>query len=556
LAAVLVVVGLQWLVGVAHADIYTVYGCSLPEGGPAPTDGWTAESNHPAASLWWNTCQDFTARERSMNADLRNAETTPNGADWAQGGDHADWTFHAPSDTVLAGYTIYRHESSGGDWLDWRGVGWFDDLSGGTEIGGCSVINGCQEHGSTLPDQPLSGGNQVVRDGTALHWLRISAECSTLPQPDSCDTRDDVANDYTLIRDVGSVSIYATRMRLRDLVGPMFIDRPSGSLLDTTAPIDGIRLARVTAQDGGGGLAGAEVLADGHAIASAVPDTYVSTCAVPYVAVVPCPLRSTFTLQADTTVLTNGFHQLRVAVTDAGGNEVLSDPVIVTVQNDGRPNGSDSTRLATLSARFRGATHDAPLRVAVHFGSPARLGGKLTDASGRPIAAARLNVAFRVHRPGAPWKVANAVTTDSKGDWSVPIQPGPSRDVKVSYQAFEFDAAPAAQVVGTVSVRARVRLTVKPSRVSRHGRIRFLGQLVGGPGRQGTQVALYAVTRTGGGRVPVAVLRADEHGRFAYAYRFSRTLGPVTYWFQANVAAQTGYPYTPWRSRRVWVHVR
>jgi hypothetical protein len=166
-----------------------------------------------------------------------------------------------------------------------------------------------------------------------------------------------------------------------------------------------------------------------------------------------------------------------------------------------------------------------------------------------------LDVAFRVSRPGSAWKPGASVSTNSAGEWIVAVSPGYSREVKVAYRAYALDDAPSTEVVGGVTVRAGVRLSVKPGHVGTRGRIRFSGRLLGGPGRKGVQVALYAVPRRGSARVPVAVLRADQQGHFKYRYRFTRTLAPTTYWFQAMLESQRGYPYAPARSRRALVRV-
>jgi hypothetical protein len=56
--------------------------------------------------------------------------------------------------------------------------------------------------------------------------------------------------------------------------------------------------------------------------------------------------------------------------------------------------------------------------------------------------------------------------------------------------------------------------------------------------------------------VPVAAVTANARGAFRYAYRFTNTSSPTTYWCRAVLKLQRSYPYTSGRSRRVAVHVR
>ncbi len=242
-------------------------------------------------------------------------------------------------------------------------------------------------------------------------------------------------------------------------------------------------------------------------------------------------------------------------IADAANNTVASKEWTATFLNVGKPNGSAATRLVRLTARFAGASSKAPLQSRVAFGHSTRVKGRLADASGNAIGNASLDVAFRVLRPGSPWRAGGAVTTGPDGTWTVVVPRGSSREVRVSYRAFSRDELPSRELVARVDVAAGVRLAVTPRHVGRHGRVRFRGSLLGGPGREDVQVALYAVNRHGGDRVPVAVLHSNARGRFRYSYRFSRTSGPTTYRFIAVLARQQAYPYANARSPIVSLRV-
>jgi hypothetical protein len=79
--------------------------------------------------------------------------------------------------------------------------------------------------------------------------------------------------------------------------------------------------------------------------------------------------------------------------------------------------------------------------------------------------------------------------------------------------------------------------------------------LRGGPGREGTQVVIYAL----GGpreRIPVATVRSNARGRFRYRYRFRNSSPGTTYRFVATMHAQRSYPYATGSSNLATVRIR
>jgi hypothetical protein len=343
-------------------------------------------------------------------------------------------------------------------------------------------------------------------------------------------------------------------MELQDALAPTIVEQPSGPLFEPVAA--GAQTVKMAAEDKGGGLASATLLVDGRPVATAAPDAPAQSCAPPYVKPVPCPLASSFHLDVDTRTLGNGAHDVQVEVADAAGNTTRTPSRPVVIRNDGAANGALATRLAVLSGQIVKASRATPLRRLVNVGHKIDLTGRLTDASGVPIAGATLVVDSRIDRPGEPWRRVGDVVTDDGGRWAAAAGSGASRQVRVSYRAFAADPAPATELVATVRVRAGLTLTVSPRRTSPAGRIVFRGRLIGGPGRARTQVTLYAVPGRGRRPIPVTVLSASEDGRFRYAYRFSGAYSNVRYTFQARVKSQPGYPYAAGASKKVTVNVR
>jgi hypothetical protein len=124
----------------------------------------------------------------------------------------------------------------------------------------------------------------------------------------------------------------------------------------------------------------------------------------------------------------------------------------------------------------------------------------------------------------------------------------------VAYRAYTHDDAEAASATLTLNVRAAVRLTVNPRRVRNGTLATFSGRLLGGPGRLGTQVTIYALGRRRA--IPVETVSADRRGRFRYRYRFGAIGGPTRFRFQAVVKPQPGYPYARGASPAVDVAAR
>lgn len=69
---ILTIVGLTILgtVPTAQAGTYVVYGCSLPNGTPAPIDGWTFTNGAAFGGMYSSTCEGPEAADRSMSAWL------------------------------------------------------------------------------------------------------------------------------------------------------------------------------------------------------------------------------------------------------------------------------------------------------------------------------------------------------------------------------------------------------------------------------------------------------------------------------------------------------
>ena len=143
------------------------------------------------------------------------------------------------------------------------------------------------------------------------------------------------------------------------------------------------------------------------------------------------------------------------------------------------PNGSPASPDAGLSATLRRGR----ARATVSFGRVAAVRIRLSDATGRPITGATLQVLTREIRTGSEWEVAPAVTTDVGGGARVRLAAGPSRRVRIEYRARAGDDTPAAVARARLLVRAGVTLRIRPRRVAAGRSIRLRGRLLAPPGR-------------------------------------------------------------------------
>lgn len=229
-----------------------------------------------------------------------------------------------------------------------------------------------------------------------------------------------------------------------------------------------------------------------------------------------------------------------------GGSAGTAGGTTTTGPASDRPNGRGASRNARLSVSVgSGRTRSQPLR----FTSTPRLGGRLLDETGRPIAGAVLDVTARPRAAGAsPTRLRDATTTDD-GRFSLQLPPGPSRTVMVAYRAQLADARPDVTAAVALTVSARVTLQ---ARAARPGQLtRLSGRLVHAPQR-GVQIEVQALD--GRRWRTFDTTTTDSRGQFSYGYRFKPTAAGRTFYLRVLVRSPV-YPFAPGASRAVRVRV-
>jgi hypothetical protein len=88
----------------AHAGTYDVYSCRLPDGSPAPTDGWTPFATREPEVDVAAEAVDRCASGEALIARL--------GFGFWRLGATAGWSFNAPRDTPIVALAVYRSARS------------------------------------------------------------------------------------------------------------------------------------------------------------------------------------------------------------------------------------------------------------------------------------------------------------------------------------------------------------------------------------------------------------------------------------------------------------
>jgi hypothetical protein len=216
-------------------------------------------------------------------------------------------------------------------------------------------------------------------------------------------------------------------------------------------------------------------------------------------------------------------------------------------------NGAGATARVTFTLGLRRAGGGTVRR---GLGTRARrwtVVGRLRNASGRPIAGARVNLLQRIS--GRRWIARKGlVRTRSDGRFSATLPGGPSRTVRATY--FPFGDSDAFRASNTVAIDVLAPLTIAVDRGVVSGRrvVTIRGGAGGGSIPRGGLLVTLQGYQAGFGWRTFRTLRTNGRGRWRTSYRFRATSGRFA--FRALVPHQGTYPYATTVSRAVGVTVR
>jgi hypothetical protein len=469
---------------------YVVSACRAGER-PAPLAGWYPEV--PGARPIRNTC----AQDGAFGISNSGA------AIW-KGFEYYRWFWDAPEDVVVAGVRLWRTVAVPGNSLGY----WFH--AGNTEVeGGFSVFSGVQP----VENLKLSATR-----------LSITYGCASV---EGC---------FFFQFYSAAVVFYRVEMILRDLVAPEPQGAAGGSLLEGR-PLAGTVAIATNYRDRGGGLLQANLLVDGERREGKRISG--SSCAQPYTTPTPCPLSGRVEIGFDTRSVDDGKRRVALELVDVAGNRALVGPYTVVVKNN-----PDIVPVPDAAPQLPGRLSMDRAVIRSRFGARVAIAGRVVDLDDQPIAGARIDIASKLRMHGSAFSAAASVVSDSRGRFSVRVEPGPSRVYRFRYVASEATTE--------LLVTAPVRLTASPRGVRNGQFVAFSGR-VRGSGSGTTRVELQA--QAGRRWIPFRTV-ALRNGRFKARYRFRNTIRTSRYRFRAVVHADAEFPYARARSRIVTVLVR
>jgi hypothetical protein len=399
------------LPGHANAGSYEVTLCTQLGGAAVGIDRWELFSD-AGAGLSRNECRDGIGGSRRLTGELAPNTRIPNGK-------YVGWSFSAPPNATIGSYTLWRsiRPASGFEGGKNWSHAYFLYHDARVPLDPRFVADFCVDLTSLCatrgdPAHPYSDANRKGRTDVDLKRLIAVMECAG--GAPSCPP----------VAGPGRFEIYSARIGLTDAHPPAINGQPIGTLTETREPLVGSRTLSFTGTDKGSGISQAGIVVDGRTVVQRQPGGAGARCAKPYTVTVPCPLSLSAVLALDTATLPNGPHAVQASVIDAAGNETRSDPVVVTTRNGSRPNGRGASRFVKLAAWLRSRKAKQRASAVVPYGSVRTAEGRLTDAEGKPIAGAVLDVVANVDRPGARDKRAGTVTTRNDGRFSYRIGRG------------------------------------------------------------------------------------------------------------------------------------
>jgi hypothetical protein len=188
--------------------------------------------------------------------------------------------------------------------------------------------------------------------------------------------------------------------------------------------------------------------------------------------------------------------------------------------------------------------------------SDGRFGGRLRRIGGGSVAGQQIAVVETFAVGAEPQRRVTYRRTDGNGAFSVPMKPGPSRDVAASFVGTPTltravgDSTHLEVPTGIRFHASGSKATIGGKPVVFSGTVRALGAK---EAVEGLPVELQ-FRYPGAGWSGFRTVEADRRGRFRYAYRFSDDDSRgVRFRFRAHVKGREGWPYEPGSSRPVTV---
>ena len=294
----------------AHAGSWILASCSLPDGEPAPTDGWSGASTGPVGpgSGDSNSCAAGGALQALVSG------TSPQSAYAGP-----DWVFSAPAGSSIIGGTLTATLTAA------HGQAWLGTPA--LTYDSADVLANCQYNLACGLSGTLEGSFPILHP--AGGHLYAAAVC-VAPVQGASECPADGGLDAT-------VSVHAAEIVLANSATPTG-QSFTGGLLEGHAR-GSEDLAFTAGDPEGPGVHSVTIQLDTSTVYKGTPDLNGGRCAASgqregalmFTSTQPCRASETVDQPLDTTTLSDGPHTLKVTVTDAAGNaSVVADSTITT----------------------------------------------------------------------------------------------------------------------------------------------------------------------------------------------------------------------------------
>lgn len=180
----------------------------------------------------------------------------------------------------------------------------------------------------------------------------------------------------------------------------------------------------------------------------------------------------------------------------------------------------------------------------VGHGKSTTVSGFVELADGTPLAGQQVQVLSTPADNAPRFTTMASVATNAQGEWAARVPAGPSRLIEAVYPG-SATTEPTVTSPVSLSVPARITLSIAPHTLPWHAAIRIRGRLIGGY-VPADGVALRLLVRYPGSRqqTPLLALRTDRHGRFDFTWSYHAGRGVATYPFAlATTATESDYPW-------------
>lgn len=329
----------------------------------------------------------------------------------------------------------------------------------------------------------------------------------------------------------GDCSFVSARpLQVRGVEVDLYEDVPpvgaiEGGTLLAGGAISGPRTLSVSAADRESGVALVEVLLGDTVVAK--QDLESSRALCPHTEFNACPATHAAQLVIDPSLVAPGEYVAAIRITDAAGNRrVVTHPQPLVI---GGRAGPPEARLDASFGRSR-ATYTTS------YGRVARVHGRLTQASGNPIAGGRIAITEETRSSTRPF-AQGSVTTAADGRFVYAASGrGPSRSIRLDH------VRPGGRVLSR-----RLRLNVRAVgtlKVSLRGiTVRYSGRVLSRPIPDRGKKIFIQGRAAGGAWQRFAARRADKSGRFSGRYRLRVRRPGVRLQFRVEIPKQVGYPF-------------